>query len=187
MTSPKPDEREDLMALESALLALREAQDRGGDALEALRRASAALRLAAKRRGIRLEALETADSSGAVPASEDAPLLAYGRWLASHAAGAWRSASEDRIYFVEYARETVDFWNAVERLSRGLGSAGEAELGERFPTYPSAAELEPLSRAALVKLLARIVRAERLRDGAFLSAVESGVVGRILEALAGRL
>ena len=115
-------------------------------------------------------------------------LCAYAAFLKNHPAGAWTSASDDRIYFVRYARETVDIWSTIESLAAAFPrGALEAARPKDLPSYPQASDLAPLSPVALVALLAGIVREERRRDGAFLSATDSGVFSRIVAALAHKL
>lgn len=131
----------------------------------------------------RLERAELAAVEAAAP-----ELLRFRAFLAEHPAGRWTSASDDRIYFVAYAPESVAFWKATEAAASAFPAEALAgAIPTDFPSYPTAEDLAPLSFAGLVALLWKAVKEERIHDGAFLSAAESGVLGRTLDALAAKL
>ena len=121
-------------------------------------------------------------------APETARMLGFRAFLAAHPVGRWTSASDDRVYFVAYAREAVNFWCDVEALCRRAAKGViEAALPADFPERPDAAQVDALTKEGLLALLHRIVRSEHVRDGAFLSAAESGLLARVLDRLAGAL
>ena len=49
-------------------------------------------------------------------------LLGFRSFLAKTRAGEWAAASDNRIYFVRYARETIDFWRNAEALEKNLAA-----------------------------------------------------------------
>ena len=115
-------------------------------------------------------------------------LLDYATFLRTHPSGAWTSASDDRIYFVHYAPETVKIWSLIEKLAATFPKEALHEaIPKDLPSYPEASDLDPLSALTLLALLAKTVHDERCRDGAFLSATDSGVFSRIVAALAQKL
>ena len=121
-------------------------------------------------------------------APETARILGFRAFLAANTVGRWTSASDNRVYFVAYAREAVNFWSDVEALCRRASRGTlEAALPADFPERPDAAQVDALTKAGLLALLHRIVRTEHVRDGAFLSAAESGLLARVLGRLAGLL
>ena len=82
----------------------------------------------------------------------------------------------------------MNFWSDVEALCRRASRGTlEAALPADFPERPDAAQVDALTKEGLLALLHRIVRTEHVRDGAFLSAAESGLLARVLGRLAGLL
>lgn len=139
---------------------------------------------------------EEAEALAAKMSNEDAPdplaplknampaLVEYARFLKSHPAGAWTSASNDRIYFVQYAPETVRIWAVLDELAKAFTKPVlDGAYPTTLPSYPDAADLAPLEPLSLLSLLIGILREERRRDGAFLSAADAGIFSRIVAAL----
>ena len=116
-------------------------------------------------------------------------LLGFRSFLAKTRAGEWAAASDNRIYFVRYARETIDFWRNAEALEKNLAAhfapEGIAEaLPGDFPERPDRAQLETLGLPGLLLFLGRLARLEHIRDGVILAAADSGVLAAALEILA---
>ena len=97
--------------------------------------------------------------------------------------GKWTSASDGRVFFVAYERSAVDFWQAVDLWCAKFPEGAALELPAEFPLRPERAQIESLSLEETAGFLRRIVREERMHDGAFLSAAESGVLAAALEHL----
>ena len=111
-------------------------------------------------------------------------VLGFLDFLHEHSVGAWTSASDGRVFFVAYDRAAVNFWQAVEDwTSHFPAKMLENALPENFAARPSAKDIAELSFAGAAALLKKIVREERIHDGAFLSAAESGVLKCVLERL----
>ena len=111
-------------------------------------------------------------------------VLGFLDFLHEHSVGAWTSASDGRVFFVAYDRAAVNFWQAVEDwTSHFPAKMLENALPENFAARPSAKDIAELSFAGTAALLKKIVREERIHDGAFLSAAESGVLKCVLERL----
>lgn len=115
-------------------------------------------------------------------------LLGYRSFLAKARAGEWAAASDNRIYFVRYARETIDFWRSAEAMEKNLADLLPADeiaeaLPRDFPERPDRAQLEALDIAGLILFLGRLARLEHIRDGVILAAADSGVLGTVLEIL----
>ena len=111
-------------------------------------------------------------------------VLGFLDFLHEHSVGAWTSASDGRVFFVAYDRATVNFWQAVEDwTSHFPAKMLENALPENFAARPSAKDIAELSFAGAASLLKKIVREERIHDGAFLSAAESGLLKCVLERL----
>lgn len=132
---------------------------------------------------------ESARSREAILAlPEMATLTGFRAFLGNNRAGEWAAASDNRIYFVRYARETVDFWNAAETLDKKLREmlppeALKKSLPDDFPERPDAEALAKLDLPGLILFLGRLARLEHIRDGVILSAAESGVLARALAEL----
>ena len=132
---------------------------------------------------------EKARSRRALLASpEMTALLGYRSFLAQTRAGEWAAASDNRIYFVRYARETIDFWRNAEAMEKSLAALLSADeiaeaLPRDFPERPDRAQLEALDVAGLILFLGRLARLEHIRDGVILAAADSGVLGTVLEIL----
>ena len=111
-------------------------------------------------------------------------VLGFLDFLHEHSVGAWTSASDGRVFFVAYDRAAVNFRQAVEDwTSHFPAKMLENALPENFAARPSAKDIAELSFAGTAALLKKIVREERIHDGAFLSAAESGVLKCVLERL----
>ncbi|MDO5532084.1 hypothetical protein [Sutterella sp.] len=154
-----------------------------------------------------LEALGTCpaarETTSAAPAGKDLPnaldtafalarsttvfgrILAMREFLAKEKAGAWQSASDNRIYYVAYARPVVAFWEDVENLCRALPAEFQEVLPPDFPERPQPGMIEKLGALGALAFIHRIVRAEHVRDGVFLAATEAGGLQRALDVLAG--
>ena len=111
-------------------------------------------------------------------------VLGFLDFLHEHSVGAWTSASDGRVFFVAYDRAAVNFWQGVEDwTSHFPAKMLENALPENFAARPSAKDIAELSFAGAAALLKKIVREERIHDGAFLSAAESGLLKCVLERL----
>lgn len=115
-------------------------------------------------------------------------LLGFRSFLAKTRAGEWAAASDNRIYFVRYARETIDFWRNAEALEKNLAALYSPEevaeaLPWDFPERPDRAQLEALGLPGLILFLGRLARLEHIRDGVILAAADSGVLAAALEVL----
>lgn len=139
---------------------------------------------AAVRARSRAEAAARAELLAALADPQLKVLLDFREFLRTRPVGAWTSASDGRVFFVAYERPAVAFWTAAEAFARHFPAEALARaLPEDFPRRPDPEAVRALSLAGLAALLARIVRDERMHDGAFLSAAESGLLGVALEAL----
>ena len=121
-------------------------------------------------------------------APEMKTLLGFRSFLAETRAGEWAAASDNRIYFVRYARETIDFWRNAEALEKNLAALYSPEevaeaLPWDFPERPDRAQLEALGLPGLILFLGRLARLEHIRDGVILAAADSGVLAAALEVL----
>lgn len=77
-------------------------------------------------------------------------LLGYRSFLAKARAGEWAAASDNRIYFVRYARETIDFWRSAEAMEKNLADLLPADeiaeaLPRDFPERRTALSSRPLT------------------------------------------
>ena len=82
-------------------------------------------------------------------------LLGFRSFLARNRAGEWAAASDNRIYFVRYARETIDFWRNAEAMEKNLAALYSPEeiaeaLPRDFPERPDRAQLEALGLPGLI-------------------------------------
>jgi len=119
------------------------------------------------------------EDSLALPAVRIAPetARAFYDFLTAHPVGEWTSDPEGRFVYVAYARETLDFWKALEAVSVTAEETPET-VNRLF-----AEGRENLTPEAACVLLARLLRLERMRDGLFLEAQSRGVLARWVAAL----
>lgn len=129
---------------------------------------------------------ETLGTDGSIEAYK--ALLGFRSFLARNRAGEWAAASDNRIYFVRYARETIDFWRNAEAMEKNLAALYSPEeiaeaLPRDFPERPDRAQLEALGLPGLILFLGRLARLEHIRDGVILAAADSGLLAAALEIL----
>lgn len=91
--------------------------------------------------------------------------------------GEWKSDPDGRFTYVAYQSDVMAFWSRLSRVPLTADVSPDA-MTELLHTTP-----ETQTAEALVELLAKLVRLERMRDGMFLTFQARGFLGRVLRTL----
>lgn len=94
--------------------------------------------------------------------------------------GEWKSDPDGRFAYVAYQSDVMAFWSRLARVPLTDDVSPDA-MTELLHTTP-----ETQTAEALVELLAKLVRLERMRDGMFLTFQARGFLGRVLRTLLAR-